>query len=79
MEWKNYPYESESWEKQWNRIAEKKGRLDQLRPLPAIAVQNIRDSLALEWTHHSNGIEGNTLTLQETKMEDAKFPESELA
>lgn len=68
MEWKNYPYESEGWEKQWNRIAEKKDRLDQLRPLPAIAVQNIRDSLALEWTHHSNGIEGNTLTLQETKM-----------
>lgn len=68
MEWKNYPYESESWEKQWNRIAEKKVRLDQLRPLPALAVQNIRDSLRLEWTHHSNGIEGNTLSLQETKM-----------
>ncbi len=68
MEWKNYPYESEGWEKQWNRIAEKKDRLDQLRPLPAIAVQNIRNSLALEWTHHSNGIEGNTLSLQETKM-----------
>ncbi|MDV7398336.1 Fic family protein, partial [Arthrospira platensis SPKY1] len=51
-----------------DRLLEKKLRLDALRPLPAAAVKNIRNSLALEWTYHSNAIEGNTLTLRETRM-----------
>jgi Fic family protein len=50
------------------RIDAAKARLDALRPLPAHTAASLRDHLALEWTYHSNGIEGNTLTLRETKV-----------
>jgi Fic family protein len=68
MEWKNYNYHFEGLEKYLARIQEKKAKLDAFRPLPDIAVRKIKESLTLEWTYNSNGIEGNTLTLQETKM-----------
>lgn len=67
-DWKTYPYQFEGFEKQLQRIEEKKSQLDNLRPIPAIAIKNIKKSLTLEWTYNSNSIEGNTLTLQETKM-----------
>jgi Fic family protein len=68
MEWKNYNYQFEDLGKHLNRIQEKKKALDAMRPLPSIVVQKIKESLSLEWTYNSNGIEGNTMTLQETKM-----------
>ncbi len=68
MEWENYPYQFEGLEQYLTRIQDKKSKLDALRPLPAAALQHIKNSLSLEWTYHSNSIEGNTLTLQETKM-----------
>lgn len=45
-----------------------KNRLDALRPLPQAALRNLHDELVLRWTYHSNAIEGNTLTLMETKV-----------
>ena len=45
-----------------------KRQLDALRPLPPEAVRNLREELVLNWTYHSNAIEGNTLTLLETKV-----------
>lgn len=45
-----------------------KERLDSLRPLPAAILKNIHEDLVLRWTYHSNAIEGNTLTLLETKV-----------
>lgn len=45
-----------------------KSRLDALRPLPPAAVKNIHEDLVLRWTYNSNAIEGNTLTLIETKV-----------
>lgn len=45
-----------------------KSRLDAHRPLPEAVVKNLREDLALRWTYNSNAIEGNTLTLQETKV-----------
>lgn len=45
-----------------------KAVLDAERPLPTHTVASLRDKLALEWTYHSNAIEGNTLTLRETKV-----------
>lgn len=45
-----------------------KARLDAHRPLPDAVVNNLREDLALRWTYNSNAIEGNTLTLQETKV-----------
>jgi Fic family protein len=45
-----------------------KARLDALRPLPDAALRNLHDELVLRWTYNSNAIEGNTLTLMETKV-----------
>lgn len=45
-----------------------KTQLDKLRPLPQAALRNLHDELVLRWTYHSNAIEGNTLTLMETKV-----------
>lgn len=50
------------------RIEEKKKILDERRPLPEEAVRNLREEIRLQHTFHSNAIEGNTLTLQETKL-----------
>lgn len=46
----------------------KKQWLDQKRPLPIHTVRSIREHLIVNWTYHSNAIEGNTLTLSETKV-----------
>lgn len=45
-----------------------KAKLDALRPLPPAALRNLHEELVLRWTYHSNAIEGNTLTLMETKV-----------
>lgn len=45
-----------------------KKKLDSYRPLPEGLVKHLRDDLILRWTYHSNAIEGNTLTLKETKV-----------
>lgn len=50
------------------RLDEKQAKVATSRPLPAIAVQKIKEALNFEWTYNSNSIEGNTLTLQETKL-----------
>lgn len=68
MKWWDYPYKYEGLDKTLERIQEKKTELDKLRPLPSYTLKSIKESLSLEWTYNSNSIEGNTLTLQETKM-----------
>ena len=50
------------------RIEEKKKRLDTLRPLSKDAVTKLLEDIRLRHTYHSDAIEGNTLTLQETKL-----------
>lgn len=50
------------------RLADKKAALDTLRPIPRSVMSGIGDALHLEWSYHSNAIEGNTLTLQETAV-----------
>ncbi len=45
-----------------------KSKLDNLRPLPEHTVRTLHEQQVLEWTYHSNAIEGNTLTLKETKV-----------
>ncbi len=49
-------------------IDDLKAKLDQHRPLSPAIVQNLHEDLILRWTYHSNAIEGNTLTLLETKV-----------
>lgn len=45
-----------------------KTRLDALRPLPLATLRSLHEDLVLRWTYHSNAIEGNTLTLMETRI-----------
>lgn len=52
----------------FERLYDKLAVLQQSRPLPAIALRKIKESLTIEWTYNSNSIEGNTLTLRETQM-----------
>ena len=50
------------------RIKRKKAQLDTYRPLPTDTVQRLNEDLRVFLTYHSNAIEGNSLTLQETQM-----------
>ncbi|AEG61075.1 Fic family protein [Desulforamulus ruminis] len=52
----------------FERIDKKKKLLDDSRPLPPEVVENLREYLLIDWTYNSNAIEGNTLTLLETKV-----------
>ena len=45
-----------------------KARLDEYRPLDKAVTASLHEELVLQWTYHSNAIEGNTLTLKETKV-----------
>ncbi len=49
-------------------IDKKKNELNTKRPLSPNTIKSIRDKLLLDWTYNSNAIEGNTLTLVETKV-----------
>lgn len=51
-----------------SNIGQAKAKIDSVRPLPPYTVKSLHDKLALDWTYHSNAIEGNTLTLRETKV-----------
>jgi len=50
------------------RLNRKKALLDRYRPLPNDTVRRLNDDLRVFLTYHSNAIEGNTLSLQETQM-----------
>ena len=43
-------------------------KLNSFRPLPKNTLKSLHEQLVLEWTYNSNAIEGNTLTLKETKV-----------
>lgn len=45
-----------------------KQELDRRRPLTQGELKRLRDEFLVEYTYHSNAIEGNTLTLQETAL-----------
>ncbi len=51
-----------------SRINEKMHRLNSMRPLPADAIKKLHEEMRLLHTYHSNAIEGNALTLPETKL-----------
>ncbi len=73
MEWiKNIEKELQSqrevFSNHFERISIKKQELDKKRPLPAIALNRIKEDLYIEWSYNSNSIEGNTLNLNETRM-----------
>ena len=45
-----------------------KKELDSKRPIPKETLKSLKESINLEWTYNSNGIEGNTLNLRETQV-----------
>lgn len=52
----------------FSQIDQKKALLDTKRPLPKYTLKSLEEKLLLEWIYNSNAIEGNTLTMQETKV-----------
>jgi Fic family protein len=50
------------------RITAKKAELDRLRPLPPAVAAKLKEYFDVEWTYHSNAIEGSSVTLAETKV-----------
>ncbi len=45
-----------------------KDRIDTYRPLSVNLAKSLHEKLVVEWTYNSNAIEGNTLTMSETKV-----------
>ena len=52
----------------YERIRKKKAELDARRPLPLAVLEKLRGQFAIELAYNSNAIEGNSLTLRETKL-----------
>lgn len=52
----------------FSKIDSMKKRIDDYRPLSTNSVKSLREKLIVEWTYNSNAIEGNTLTMSETKV-----------
>jgi len=52
----------------FNEVDQLKSELDSKRPIPKETLRSLEESINLEWTYNSNGIEGNTLTLRETQV-----------
>jgi Fic family protein len=50
------------------RVSAKRSRLDAARPLSPSMLNRLREQLDVEWTYHSNAIEGSSLTLRETQL-----------
>lgn len=68
MKWKEIKLEDQIIHESLIRMDSKKNKLTGARPLPKAALQKINEALNIEWTYNSNSIEGNTLTLNETKL-----------
>lgn len=68
MKWKEGHYKFYGFREYLDRIDHKKKLLDSFRPIPAVLTDKLKESLYLEWTYNSNGIEGNTLSLRETQL-----------
>jgi len=49
-------------------IDRRNDKLDSLRPLPEASLKSLEEKLAIDETHNSTAIEGNTLTLGETAL-----------
>ena len=52
----------------FDKVDNMKKELDSKRPFPRETLRTLKESINLEWTYNSNGIEGNTLTLKETQV-----------
>lgn len=62
------PWGCMSWTETLARVEAKKAALEVRHPLSASAAARLKDYFDVEWTYHSNAIEGSTLTLRETEV-----------
>lgn len=68
MKWYYDPILLEDQDQIFSRLESKKAILDAFRPLPDFVLHRLTSDIAIEWTYHSNSIEGNTLNLNETRI-----------
>lgn len=52
----------------FDEVDKLKKELESKRPIPKATLKTLKETINLEWTYNSNGIEGNTLTLRETQI-----------
>jgi len=52
----------------FDAIDKKKKLLERHRPFSKHTLKSLRENMLVEWTYNSNAIEGNTLTISETKV-----------
>lgn len=52
----------------FEKIDEKKAIIDRKKPIDQSIIDNIKRFFDVEFTYHSNALEGNTLTITETKV-----------
>jgi len=52
----------------FNEIDKKKAFIDGKRPFPKHTAKRLNEKILVEWTYNTNAIEGNTLTLSETRV-----------
>ena len=52
----------------FDKVDELNKELNSKRPISKETLKSLKESINLEWTYNSNGIEGNTLTLRETQV-----------
>lgn len=52
----------------FDEVDKLKKELDSKRPISKATLKSLKETINLEWTYNSNGIEGNTLTLRETQV-----------
>ena len=52
----------------FQKIDEKKKRLDQAHPLPVYSVTSLLNHVLIDWAYNLNAIEGNTLSISEKKV-----------
>ncbi|MDH4200637.1 MAG: Fic family protein [Spirochaetia bacterium] len=52
----------------FRRLDDLKAKLESHLPLPSESQRSLREDQILRWTYNSNAIEGNTLSLMETKV-----------
>lgn len=66
MDWKDVTFTLD--EAKTRRVMAKKQRLDGFRPLSKSILNRLQEDISVEWTYNSNAIEGNTLSLNETRV-----------
>ncbi|GKV65540.1 MULTISPECIES: hypothetical protein [unclassified Sporosarcina] len=58
---------ADQWKEKMDRLTSLKRKVDEKRPLSTEIIRELKEDILIKSTCHSNAIEGNTLTIYETK------------